>query len=155
MKGTKYICLSMLVCFILSGCCRKHEPDPEFVTGDEIVLKIDGAVKVKYVPETFQLGFSPERKQFRVHDDNMTRFYILTCSELPDHVGQQISCSLKYGINGKMSYKSGMSFEVEKWMRPELSGCGAKKEHRSLCTYSREVIAHLWNRCRIRIFAEI
>lgn len=114
MKGTKYICLSMLVCFILSGCCRKHEPDPEFVTGDEIVLKIDGAVKVKYVPETFQLGFSPERKQFRVHDDNMTRFYILTCSELPDHVGQQIRCSLKYGINGEMSYKSGMSFEVEK-----------------------------------------
>ena len=104
----------MLVCFILSGCCRKHEPDPEFVTGGEIVLKIDGAVKVKYVPETFQLGFSPERKQFRVHDDNMTRFYILTCSELPDHVGQQIRCSLKYGINGKMSYKSGMSFEVEK-----------------------------------------
>lgn len=114
MKGAKYIFLSMLVCFILSGCCRKHEPDPEFVTGDEIVLKMDGAVKVKYVPETFQLGFSPERKQFRVHDDNMTRFYILTCSELPDHVGQQIRCSLKYGINGKMSYKSGMSFEVEK-----------------------------------------
>ena len=52
MKGTKYICLSMLVCFILSGCCRKHEPDPEFVTGDEIVLKIDGAVKVKSGEET-------------------------------------------------------------------------------------------------------
>ena len=99
---------------LLAGCRHKYEPDQEFWDNADVCLRMDGTDCIRYVPETFQLGFSPDNCQFRVNNDTMSEFFILTCSELPVSVGQTVTASLKVGTGMKMYYKSGLSFEVKK-----------------------------------------
>ncbi len=106
-----YICIVVLA---LSGCRHKYEPDQEFWDNADVCLRMDGADYIRYVPETFQLGFSPDNAQFRVNNDTMSEFFILTCSELPVSVGQTVKASLRVGSGKKMYYKSGLEFEVKK-----------------------------------------
>lgn len=97
------------------GCVKTYEPDQFFLEENNVVLKIDGKSKLKYDPEKSQLGFSPDRKQFRLHNDTMSEFFILTCSELPTKQGQNIKCSLKYCTPNEIDYKTGLEFNVRKF----------------------------------------
>ena len=110
----KRILLAFALMSAVSGCVRKYEPDAAFLERDVLSLEMDGSSVVEYEPETWQVGFSRENRQFRVHNDTMSEYYVLTCSALPDHVGQKLTCSLKYASYKVAVYKSGMEFEVKK-----------------------------------------
>lgn len=115
--GMKYVAEIVAGCIVLAGlfsCTPDRKPDAEFLTGSDLELKVDGSVKVKYVPETFQIGYSSDKKQFRVHNDTMSEYFILTCSELPEKEGQKIKCSLKYTSGGNTVSRTGEEFRVEK-----------------------------------------
>ena len=111
-RGPLYI-LTALTAALLSGCEKEHSPSPEFIGNDDISLVIQGSTKIKYIPETFQIGFNVDRRQFRIHNDTMSEYYILTCSSMPEREGEKIKCSLKYVINGKPNFKN-LTFEVVK-----------------------------------------
>lgn len=96
------------------GCAPEHEPDAAFLEQDCLALEVKGAREVLYEPETWQLGFSRENKQFRVHNDMMSEYYVVTCSAIPDFVGQKITCSVKYASYKMTVYKSSLAFEVKK-----------------------------------------
>ena len=44
----------------------------------------------------------------------MSEYYVLTCSALPENVGQKVRCSLKYASYKMTVFKSGLDFEVIK-----------------------------------------
>ena len=98
----------------LAACSREAEPDLEFLAGPEIILQINGQEKIKYVSDTYQLGYGGGGRVFRVHNDERSEYFVLTCSELPQTEGQRIKCSLKYASGGEVVSKSGMEFRVEK-----------------------------------------
>lgn len=106
--------LMAAVLAVTSGCVRKHEPDAAFMEYDGLTLEIDGSRKMELPPELCQLGFSREHRQFRVHNDTMSEYYVLTCSALPENVGQKVRCSLKYASYKMTVFKSGLDFEVIK-----------------------------------------
>ena len=108
----KLFILTVLACVL--GCAPEHEPDAAFLEQDCLALEVEGARKVLYEPETWQLGFSRENKQFRVHNDMMSEYYVVTCSAIPDFVGQKIICSVKYASYKMTVYKSSLAFEVKK-----------------------------------------
>lgn len=81
----KLFILTALACML--GCAPEHEPDAAFLEQDCLALEVKGAREVLYEPETWQLGFSRENKQFRVHNDMMSEYYVVTCSAIPDFVG--------------------------------------------------------------------
>ena len=72
----KLFILTALACVL--GCAPEHEPDAAFLEQDCLALEVEGARKVLYEPETWQLGFSRENKQFRVHNDMMSEYYVVT-----------------------------------------------------------------------------
>ena len=84
----KLFILTALACML--GCAPEHEPDAAFLEQDCLALEVKGAREVLYEPETWQLGFSRENKQFRVHNDMMSEYYVVTV------------------------YKSSLAFEVKK-----------------------------------------
>ena len=104
----------LLLIMVTEGCCHKHEPERAFLESSVLSLRINGCEIVRYEPETFQTGFSPENKQFRIHNDTMSEFFTLTCQELPEEKGQKIKCSLRYCADGEVVYQKGLSFNVEK-----------------------------------------
>lgn len=128
MKRRPLCILTALTAALLSGCEKEHSPSPEFIGNDDIALVIQGSTKIKYIPETFQIGFNADRRQFRIHNDTMSEYYILTCSSMPEREGEKIKCTLKYVINGKPNFKN-LTFEV---VKTDASGIiwlwNAKKE---------------------------
>ena len=84
MKRGPLCILTALTAALLSGCEKEHSPSPEFIGNDDISLVIQGSTKIKYIPETFQIGFNADRRQFRIHNDTMSEYYILTCSSMPN-----------------------------------------------------------------------
>ena len=78
------------VCLILAGCEKHHSPDPKFIVSNDIALSIN------------------------VHNDTMSEYFIMTCSELPESEGQNIKCTLKYTCDGKANYFGSMTYNVAK-----------------------------------------
>lgn len=98
----------------LAACSSGAKPDPEFLAGPVITLQINGQEKIKYVSDTYQLGYGGGGRVFRVHNDEMSEYFVLTCQEPPEAEGQRIKCSLKYASGGDVVSKTGMEFRVEK-----------------------------------------
>lgn len=99
---------------ILAGCKPEYEPDPSFLSSDRIMLVIGGTEKMSYSPEYGQLGFCRELKQFRVSNDNMSEYYVLTCNAIPTAEGQTVKGSVKYASGTSSYVRNDLSFKVEK-----------------------------------------
>ncbi|MGM9736866.1 MAG: hypothetical protein ACI3ZT_00465 [Candidatus Cryptobacteroides sp.] len=99
---------------LLAGCSNGYDTDPDFLASDRIMLKIGGTEKMVYSPENCQIGFNRSLKQFRVCNDNMSEYYILTCNALPAGEGQNITASLKYASGASSYIRGSLSFRVEK-----------------------------------------
>ena len=108
----KLFILTALACML--GCAPEHEPDAAFLEQDCLALEVEGNRRVLYQPETWQLGFSRENRQFRVHNDTMSEYYVITCSRMPESIGQKILCSIKYASYKIAVYKNNLEFEVKK-----------------------------------------
>lgn len=107
------IALAIFSAIALSGCsCNKLDED--FLNSTTLCLRIKGKTLHKYSPEHCQLGFNEQKKQFRVHNDTMSEYYILTCSSIPTSTGQKINCDLKWSTPSSVSSKSNIEFTVEK-----------------------------------------
>lgn len=113
-RRTYALAAMLLILTVTEGCRHKHEPERAFMESSILSLRINGCEKIRYEPETFQTGFSPENKQFRIHNDTMSEFFTLTCQELPEKTGQNIKCTLKYCADGEVVYQKGLNFNVEK-----------------------------------------
>lgn len=106
-----YLALFMALLALLTGCVETNEPLPEFTGTGELSLRINGKTIMKYEPLTWQLSCNTQKKQFRVHNDTMSDFYVLTCSELPDKKGQQIKADLLW-TSSRINKQNGLTFIV-------------------------------------------
>lgn len=98
----------------LVSCTQEAKPEPEFLAGEELTLRINGRERITYDPDTYQVGYRRNGCVFRVHNDEMSEYFVLTCSARPETEGQKIKCSLRYTSGGDVVSKTGMEFRVEK-----------------------------------------
>ncbi|MGM9788921.1 MAG: hypothetical protein ACI3Y9_01270 [Candidatus Cryptobacteroides sp.] len=97
----------------LGSCHKEYNPDQVFMGSTFPGLTVEGQDKLIYNPVTFQLGYSETVKEFRIHNDNMNEYLILTCSAIPSKEGQKINCDLKCISENYSLTRSGLSFKVE------------------------------------------
>jgi len=90
-------------------------------------LNVAGTVIHKYDPLTWQLGYNPSAREFRVFDDSMKNYYIVTCSAIPSSTGQKLEATVTWS-SGSSTQSAKGKFEVAKaqgdtyWL-----WCGDKK----------------------------
>lgn len=104
----------LLALMAAAGCHPDHKPDNLFLECNDIGLYSKGSMRMKYDPKTGQLGFSKDKCQFRLHNDTMSEYLIVTCSKLPTTVGHEITASLKQATDKVIAYRNNLSFTVEK-----------------------------------------
>lgn len=130
-----HIIIILLTVLSMMSCVRGHGPDKQFLENENITLTVGGREKIRFCPDTWQLSYNEDNKQFRANNDTMSEFFILTCSDIPARPGQSIKCSLKYTDGGTAVYKTGMQFEVQKiddegrvwlWCKKRSTGITAK-----------------------------
>ena len=112
MRKCLYIIALVLLC---AGCREKVEMDLEMYNSDQVSLMVKGKKVFTYSEGTCQLGYNRDLRQFRASNDDMTSFFVLTCSELPRQEGQEIRAELKWTSGSSVKTSGGLVFKVEKY----------------------------------------
>ena len=112
MKKCLYIIALVLLC---AGCKEKVEMDLEMYNSDQVSLMVKGKKVFTYSEGTCQLGYNRDLRQFRAGNDDMTSFFVLTCSELPRQEGQEIQAELKWTSGSSVKTSGGLALKVEKY----------------------------------------
>ena len=103
--------LLFAVLTILTGCSDKRMRSA-FSENDEIRLMVGGSIPFTYEPNTCQLSFSRDRKEFRAHTDNMSDFYAVTFRELPSNLGQTVTADLTWTTERDVLTRKNLTLEV-------------------------------------------
>ena len=111
----KYLFVIALLALLCSGCRKKVEMDLEMYNSDQVSLMIKGKKVFTYTEGTCQLGYNPSLRQFRAGNDDMTSFFVLTCSDLPRQEGQEIRAEIKWTSGSSVKTSGGVTLKVEKY----------------------------------------
>lgn len=93
-----YIFLGAALALILSGCSNKSRMnEAEFVTTvSDISLTINGERIFTYYEKNHQLAYDDGKSQFRVMDDDLNNFMVVTLGKMPSNVGDIVDASITY-----------------------------------------------------------
>lgn len=93
-----YIFLGAALALILSGCSNKSRMnEAEFVTTvSDISLTINGERIFTYYEKNHQLAYDQGKSQFRVMDDDLNNFMVVTLGKMPSNVGDIVDASITY-----------------------------------------------------------
>lgn len=105
----------LTVLAVLTACEKKVEMDPELYNSDQVGLMFKGKKVFTYTEGTMQLGYNRSLRQFRAGNDDMTSYFVITCSDLPTTVGQEIRAEVKWTSGSSVKTASGITFKVEKY----------------------------------------
>jgi len=109
----KYFYLIAAV-LLLAGCKGKVEMDPGLYNSDRICLMVKGKTVFSYTEGTTQLSYNRSLREFRAGNDDMSQYFILTCSELPTREGQEVRGNIRWTSGSSVKSTDGILFKVEK-----------------------------------------
>lgn len=112
MSVTTYLALVVL-CFV-SVSCYRTDFDPQVLESDAPALLVRGEPQFVWDPLTCQQRFVSERGEFCVGSDNMSDYFILTLTNIPTTVGEQVRGKLEWTTPTSLRRLSNMVFEVKK-----------------------------------------
>ena len=110
----KYLLIIALV-LLSAGCKKKVEMDLEMYNSDQVSLMVKGKRVFTFDEGTGQLGYNNTLRQFRAGNDDMTSYFVLTCSEAPRSQGQEIRADLQWTSGSSSKSTKGIIFNVEKY----------------------------------------
>ena len=110
----KYIFILALV-LLFTGCKKKVEMDLEMYNSNQVSLMVKGKKVFLYDDGTCQLGYNSSKRQFRAGNDDMTSYFVLTCSEAPRSQGQEIRADIQWTSGSSVKSTNGLTFKVEKY----------------------------------------
>lgn len=109
----RILILSVLMSLNLT-CQSSNELLEVLLECQDISLTWKGEVQVAYDPETFQLGYNSDRHEYRVYDDRLAYWFVVSCSEQPVTEGQVVTADVSWtGVNNTHVSK-GIELTVKK-----------------------------------------
>ena len=99
---------------VFAGCTSKNELAEALLECQEISLTWKGVAQVTYDSETFQLGYNSARHEYRVYDDKLAYWFIISCSEKPTSEGQTIKADIAWTGASKTYTSKGIQLTVKK-----------------------------------------
>ena len=98
---------------LLAGCNGKIEMDSQLLTTDQVSLMVKG--KMVFTLEDGQLAYNRKLGQFRAGNDDMSRFFILTCRTSVLQEGQEVTADIQWTSGNTVKTQKGLVFKVEKY----------------------------------------
>ena len=110
----KYLYIIVLLVLAFTGCKKKVEMDLTLYESEQVGLMVKGKQVFTFTEGDGQLGYNRTLKQFRAGNDDMTSFFVLTCSDLPRQEGQEFRADLQWTSGNSVKSSSGITLKVEK-----------------------------------------
>ena len=101
----------LLLAALLLTACANNRIDEAILQSDGPGLWMNGTALITYDPLTFQLASNKGLRQFRVHNDTMSEYFILILDTFPTQEGQTVNGALKSSATEDLS---ALEFRVEK-----------------------------------------
>jgi len=113
MKRIALYILSGLLLSALFSCGRVAEMDAALLESETLCLKIKDRMIFTFDEETHQTGYNATLHQFRMGNDDMSEYVVLTCSGALVS-GKAVEASMEWTVNNSIQTHDGISFKVEK-----------------------------------------
>lgn len=94
--------------------CEEYDIEQILLTREDISLTMKGTEQIAYDPLDFQLGYNAAKNEFRVFDDEMANWYVLTCKTTPSDTGQEIKADLSWTTQSSTRTRNDLILTVEK-----------------------------------------
>ena len=108
--------IALLVILLAGTACKKKvEMDLDMYNSEQVSLMVKGKKVFSYDEGSGQLAYNRTLRQFRAGNDDMTSFFIITCSELPRQEGQEISADIQWTSGSSLKASRGIRLKVEKY----------------------------------------
>ncbi|MBP5626518.1 MAG: hypothetical protein J6W98_06315 [Bacteroidales bacterium] len=111
-KARHLLPLLILSLLPLLGGCDGDRQCSVFCERDEIRLQVGGSVVFAYEPNTCQLAFSRDKREFRAFTDSMSDFFVAELSAIPTQLGQRLTADLTWTTDWEVLTRKNLTLEV-------------------------------------------
>lgn len=109
--------LLLLAVSAMAASCVEYDVTEILLQRTDISLTWKGVLQMSYDPQTCQLGCNDAANEYRVYDDNLGYWFILTCSDTPSFTGQELRADVEWTTENDTRIERGVEFKVEKTSR--------------------------------------
>lgn len=106
--------LIILSVSVLLSSCDKNAELREVMEDSTIRLSIQGVTQFAYNPTCCQIGFCREKKEFRVHTDNMSDYFVVTLDRIPAVLNSTVTGNIIWTGSSSLERRENIALEVVK-----------------------------------------
>lgn len=128
MKFHTYLIICAAAVAVLSSCGKDIAAQEQFQgVCQEAGLTIGGSQTYEFSTASVQMSFNESKKQFRVFDDGMRNYYVVTVDKIPSGEGSAFTADLVWTTATDVRKRSGVKFKVIR-VSQDLLWCWNKKD---------------------------
>ena len=101
----------LLSLLALTGC-QDERQRAAFCENEGVRLLVGGSIAFSYEPNTCQLAFSREMREFRAYTDTMSDFFVASFSQIPVTLGQRMTANLTWTTEREVLTRKNLTLEV-------------------------------------------
>lgn len=103
------------ICILLTAVgCVRYDIEELLISRDDVSLTWKGVEQFSYDPAGCQLGFDASGNEFRALSDNLSKWFILKCSQIPDVEGEELEADISWTGPTDTRTMKGLTFKVRK-----------------------------------------
>lgn len=103
----------LVITAILAISCVHDSFDTAMLDDTTPRLVVSGKTVQQYSNADGQLGYNASKSEFRVSNDTMSEYFVLTCSDAPASEGRKTKCDVCWTAPGGKQKRTGVNFRVE------------------------------------------
>jgi len=102
----------LLLCVAVLTGCQDERQRAAFCENEGVRLLVGGSIAFSYEPNTCQLAFSRDLREFRAFTDTMSDFFLATFSQVPVDLGQRLTANLTWTTEREVLTRKNLTLEV-------------------------------------------
>ena len=106
------IAIILLLSLLALTGCQDERQRAAFCENEGVRLLVGGSIAFSYEPNTCQLAFSRDQREFRAFTDSMSDFFVATFSRVPSELGQRLTASLTWTTEREVLTRKNLTLEV-------------------------------------------
>ena len=104
--------LLVLSALLLLAGCQDERQRAAFCENEGVRLLVGGSIAFSFEPNSCQLAFSRDLREFRAYTDTMSDFFVATFSQVPSELEQRLTADLVWTTEREVLTRKNLTLEV-------------------------------------------
>ena len=97
---------------LLLASCQDERQRAAFCENEGVRLLVGGSIAFSFEPNSCQLAFSRDLREFRAYTDTMSDFFVATFSQVPSQLEQRLTADLVWTTEREVLTRKNLTLEV-------------------------------------------